>query len=292
MTQRKGIILAGGSGSRLYPITKAISKQLVPLYDKPMIYYPIATLMQSGIREVLIISSPEHMDLYKVLLGDGSQWGLEIQYTIQASPDGLAQSFILGENFINNHLSALILGDNFFYGDQLSSLLMNASAEKDGASIFVTQVIDPNRYGIVEFDDSKNAISIEEKPVTPKSNFAVTGLYFYDNNVVDYAKSLQPSKRGELEITDLNKIYLDNHTLKVNLLGRGSSWLDTGTHDSLLEASNFISIIQNRQGLKIACLEEIALKNNWISYESIESIAESLKASSYGAYLKTLLEKS
>lgn len=289
MKTRKGIILAGGSGTRLYPITYAVSKQLIPLYDKPMIYYPLATLMQAGIREILIISTPSHIDQYKNLLKDGSQWGIELDYVIQPSPDGLAQSFILGEGFINDNPSALILGDNFFYGNNLPLLLKASSDLHDDSSIFAYHVKDPSRYGIVNFDSDNNVIDIEEKPKVPKSNFAVTGLYFYDENAVRFAKELSPSIRGELEITDLNKKYLKIKKLKVNILRSGFSWLDTGTHESLLEASNFISILQNRQGLKIACLEQIALDNKWISTKDIEKQIKNIGSNSYEEYLKSLI---
>lgn len=289
MKTRKGIILAGGSGTRLYPTTYVVSKQLIPLYDKPMIYYPLATLMQGGMREILIISTPDHIDLYKKLLKDGSQWGVEIQYIIQSSPDGLAQSFILGEEFIDESPSALILGDNFFYGNNLPSLLKEAADRREISSIFAYHVKDPSRYGIVNFDGNNNVLDIEEKPNKPRSNFAVTGLYFYDENAVRFAKELSPSDRGELEITDLNKRYLKIKKLKVTILRSGFSWLDTGTHDSLLEASNFVSIIQNRQGLKIACLEEIALENQWISIKDIERQISSIGSNLYQEYLRSII---
>lgn len=289
MKTRKGIILAGGAGTRLYPTTSVVSKQLIPLYDKPMIYYPLATLMQGGMREILIISTPDHIDLYKTLLKDGSQWGVEIQYITQPSPDGLAQSFILGEEFIDESPSALILGDNFFYGDNLPSLLKEASDRREISSIFAYHVKDPSRYGIVNFDSNNNVLDIEEKPNKPRSNFAVTGLYFYDENAVRFAKELSPSERGELEITDLNKRYLKIKKLKVTILRSGFSWLDTGTHDSLLEASNFVSIIQNRQGLKIACLEQIALENQWISIKDIERQISSIGPNSYQEYLRSII---
>jgi len=289
MKTRKGIILAGGAGTRLYPITHVVSKQLIPLYDKPMIYYPLATLMQGGIREILIISTPSHIDQYKKLLKDGSQWGVEIQYIIQPSPDGLAHSFILGEEFIDESPSTLILGDNFFYGENLPSLLKAAADRRDTSSIFAYHVKDPSRYGIVNFDSHDNVLDIEEKPMKPKSNFAVTGLYFYDENAVRFAKELSPSKRGELEITDLNKRYLKTKKLKVTILKSGFSWLDTGTHDSLLEASNFVSIIQNRQGLKIACLEQIALENQWISVKDLEKQISNIGSNSYEEYLKSII---
>ncbi|MAV94411.1 glucose-1-phosphate thymidylyltransferase RfbA [Pseudomonadota bacterium] len=289
MKNRKGIILAGGAGTRLYPTTHVVSKQLIPLYDKPMIYYPLATLMQGGMREILIISTPDHIDLYKTLLKDGSQWGVEIQYITQPSPDGLAQSFILGEEFIDESPSALILGDNFFYGNNLPSLLKEATDRREISSIFAYHVKDPSRYGIVNFDSNNNVLDIEEKPNKPRSNFAVTGLYFYDENAVRFAKELSPSERGELEITDLNKRYLKIKKLKVTILRSGFSWLDTGTHDSLLEASNFVSIIQNRQGLKIACLEQIALENQWISIKDIERQISSIGSNSYQEYLRSII---
>ncbi len=289
MKTRKGIILAGGAGTRLYPTTHVVSKQLIPLYDKPMIYYPLATLMQGGMREILIISTPDHIDLYKTLLKDGSQWGVEIQYITQPSPDGLAQSFILGEEFIDESPSALILGDNFFYGNNLPSLLKEATDRREISSIFAYHVKDPSRYGIVNFDSNNNVLDIEEKPNKPRSNFAVTGLYFYDENAVRFAKELSPSERGELEITDLNKRYLKIKKLKVTILRSGFSWLDTGTHDSLLEASNFVSIIQNRQGLKIACLEQIALENQWISIKDIERQISSIGSNSYQEYLRSII---
>ena len=267
--KRKGIVLAGGSGSRLYPSTKAISKQLVPVYDKPMVYYPISVLMNGGMRDILIISSPEHINLYQDLLGDGSQWGINFSYKVQPNPGGLAQAFILGEDFIGNNPCALVLGDNIFYGSGIESILNDANAKHDMASVFAYRVADPKRFGVVEFDKNFNALSIEEKPEKPKSNFAVTGLYFYDNNVIDYAKSLKPSPRGELEITDINKIYLQEKKLNVQLLSRGYAWLDTGTPQSLMEASHFIYTLEKRQGTKISCPEEIALNKNWITQEDI-----------------------
>lgn len=269
MNKRKGIVLAGGSGSRLYPATKAISKQLVPVYDKPMVYYPISILMTGGIKDILIISSPEHIGLYQELLGDGSQWGISLTFEIQPHPGGLAQAFIIGERFIGNDPSALVLGDNIFYGSGMEVLLKNADNKRDMASVFAYRVADPHRFGVVEFDKENNAISLEEKPLNPKSNFAVTGLYFYDNNVVDYAKDLKPSPRGELEITDINKIYLDEKKLNVETLSRGYAWLDTGTPESLMEASHFIYTLEKRQGTKISCLEEIALQKGWIDKEDI-----------------------
>lgn len=287
----KGIVLAGGSGTRLYPVTKAISKQLVPVYDKPMIYYPLSVLMLAGIREVLVISTPEHIELYRSLLDDGNQWGIEISYKVQEKPEGLAQAFLLGEDFIADDNVCLVLGDNIFFGQSFSPMLRKAAALKGGAEVFATLVKDPKRFGVVEFDDSYNVLSLEEKPENPKSNFAVTGLYFYDNSVVQLAKSLKPSKRGELEITDLNRLYVHNGNLKVNLLGRGFAWLDTGTHESLLEASQFVATIEKRQGFKIACLEEIAFKNGWISKEDVLKVAEGLKNSDYGTYLEEIAEE-
>jgi glucose-1-phosphate thymidylyltransferase len=285
MTNRKGIVLAGGSGTRLYPLTKAVSKQLMPVYDKPMIYYPISILMLAGIKEILIISTPLDIDNYKSLLGNGEDFGISIDYKIQPSPDGLAQAFILGENFIKDSNVALILGDNIFYGQHFSDKLKIAVERNNGATIFGYHVKDPQRFGVVEFDSTGKVISIEEKPNSPVSNYAVTGLYFYDNNVVEVAKSIQPSQRGELEITDINKIYQSQNNLSVELLGRGFAWLDTGTHDSLLEASQFVQTIEHRQGLKIACLEEIAFIQGWISKETLLKKANALKATSYGKYL-------
>ncbi len=281
----KGIILAGGSGTRLYPITKSISKQIIPVYDKPMIYYPLSVLMLAGIREILIISTPQDIYLYENLLGDGSQLGLKFTYKIQPSPDGLAQAFQLGDTFIGEDNVCLVLGDNIFYGHGFSSMLRDAAALKDGAVVFGYYVNDPERYGVVEFDEKMNAISLEEKPKQPLSNFAVTGLYFYSNDVVKKAKTLKPSARGEYEITDLNRLYLNESRLSVQLFGRGMAWLDTGTHESLLDASNFIQTIEKRQGLKIACIEEIAYKNGYISKEQLLELAEPLKKNQYGDYL-------
>ena len=291
INRRKGIILAGGSGTRLYPITQAISKQLMPVYDKPMIYYPMVTLMLSGIREILIISTSSDAPHFQKLLGDGSQWGLELQYVVQPSPDGLAQAFILGKSFINQQPSTLILGDNIFYGHELVNKLTRASRQTYGATIFAYHVNDPEHYGVVEFNDKKRAISIEEKPQKPKSNYAVTGLYFYDQQVCDIASTIKPSKRNELEITDVNRIYLNQNQLDVEIMGRGYAWLDTGTHDSLLEASGFISTLQKRQGLMVACPEEIAYRNNWIDAQDLERIASRLSKNSYGQYLKKILQE-
>ncbi len=285
MKKRKGIILAGGSGTRLYPATKSISKQIIPVYDKPMIYYPLSVLMLSDIREILIISTPHDLPLYKNLFGDGSELGLKLDYAEQPSPDGLAQAFIIGDEFIGEDDVALVLGDNIFYGYEFSRVLKEANQEKDGAVVFGYYVNDPERYGVAEFDSNNKVVSLEEKPLQPKSNYAVTGLYFYSNDVVEKAKSLKPSKRGELEITDLNKLYLNEGRLKLKQLGRGMAWLDTGTHDSLLQASNFIATIENRQGLKVACLEEIAYKKGYINKEQLLQLAEPLKKNEYGQYL-------
>jgi glucose-1-phosphate thymidylyltransferase len=288
---RKGLILAGGLGTRLYPLTYSISKQLLPVFDKPMIYYPLSVLMLAGIRDILLISTPNDIDQYKNLLQDGSQWGLNIQYCVQPSPDGLAQAFILGESFIGDNLSALILGDNIFFGHDLNQILSNAGQRENGATIFTYHVKDPERYGIAEFDKDKSVIALEEKPSAPKSNYAITGLYFYDRNVVKLAKSLKPSKRGELEITDLNQLYLDQKKLYVELMGRGYAWLDTGTHESLLEAGQFIATLENRQGLKIACPEEISFRNGWIDALELERLAELLGKNEYGLYLKRILKE-
>lgn len=287
----KGIILAGGSGTRLYPITRSVSKQILPVYDKPMIYYPLSVLMLAGIKEILLISTPTDIGLYENLLGDGSQLGIRISYTIQPSPDGLAQAFILGEEFIGDDNVCLILGDNIFYGYNFSNILEEAASLEDGSIVFGYYVNDPERYGVVEFDNSGKVISIEEKPEIPKSNYAVTGLYFYSNDVIEKAKSLKPSKRGELEITDLNRLYLNENRLKVKLLGRGFAWLDTGTHDSLLQASNFIATIEQRQGLKVSCIEEIAFKKGFINKEQLLELALPLSKNQYGQYLIRLTER-
>ncbi|WP_159969701.1 glucose-1-phosphate thymidylyltransferase RfbA [Pseudomonas sp. 9Ag] len=288
MIQRKGIVLAGGSGTRLHPITLGVSKQLLPIYDKPMVYYPISVLMLAGIREILLISTPEDLPSYQKLLGDGEQFGIKLSYAVQPSPDGLAQAFIIGEDFIGNDSCCLILGDNIFYGQHFSENLKAANARTEGATVFGYHVSDPERFGVVEFDKQGRAVSIEEKPTKPKSHYAVTGLYFYDNRVVDVAKSIKPSERGELEITDINSFYLKDKSLSVEMLGRGFAWLDTGTHESLLEAGHFVHTIEQRQGLKVACLEEIAFHNGWLSIEKVKAQAELLKKTGYGQYLMRL----
>ena len=288
---RRGIILAGGAGTRLHPATLTVSKQLLPVYDKPMIYYPLSTLMSGGMREVLVISTPEDLPRFRTLLGDGCQWGMELSYVVQPSPDGLAQAFILGADFVNGGPSALILGDNIFFGHDLAKLLAGADKQATGSTVFAYHVHDPERYGVVEFDHSGAAISIEEKPRIPKSNYAVTGLYFYDEQVVELARGLKPSPRGELEITDLNRIYLEAGALNVQRMGRGFAWLDTGTHDSLLEAGQFIATLEKRQGFKVACPEEIAWRNGWIDDEALARLAEPLKKSGYGMYLLALLRE-
>jgi len=291
LKKRKGIVLAGGSGTRLYPITQFISKQLLPVYDKPMIYYPLSTLMLAGIQDILIISTPDDMPRFELLLGDGSQWGLNISYKVQPSPDGVAQAFVIGDTFIGNDLSVLVLGDNIFYGHDFNKLLCKAMTLESGATIFAYHVNDPERYGVAEFDKQNKALSLEEKPANPKSNYAITGLYFYDKDVVTMAKSLKPSPRGELEITDLNRLYLEKDKLNVEIMARGFTWLDTGTHSSLLEASHFIATLENRQGLKISCPEEISYRQGWINASQLEKLAAPLSKSGYGQYLNGILNE-
>jgi glucose-1-phosphate thymidylyltransferase len=291
LKKRKGIILAGGSGTRLYPVTQSISKQLLPVYDKPMIYYPLSTLMLAGIQDILVISTPDDIPRFELLLGNGSEWGLNISFKVQPSPDGLAQAFILGDTFVGNDLSALVLGDNIFYGHDFTDLLSHAMKRESGATVFAYHVNDPERYGVAEFDKNKKVLSLEEKPNNPKSNYAVTGLYFYDKDVVTMVKSLKPSSRGELEITDLNRLYLEKEKLNVEIMGRGYAWLDTGTHDSLLEASQFIATLENRQGLKVSCPEEISYRQGWINANQLEKLAAPMANNGYGQYLKKVLQE-
>jgi glucose-1-phosphate thymidylyltransferase len=291
MTTRKGLILAGGAGTRLHPATLSVSKQLLPIYDKPMIYYPLTTLLLAGIKDILIISTPQDTPRFQQLLGDGSQWGINLQYAVQPSPDGLAQAFIIGADFIGNDPSALVLGDNIFYGHDFHHILGNADGRAEGATVFAYHVHDPERYGVAEFDQAGKVLSLEEKPKQPKSNYAVTGLYFYDNDVVELARNLNPSPRGELEITDLNRLYLNQGKLNVEIMGRGYAWLDTGTHDSLLEAGQFIATIEKRQGLKVACPEEIAFRQGWITPGQLETLAQPLAKNGYGQYLFSLLKE-